>query len=133
MSGLMRSFSPIGARRAALGAFAIVAFLITVSFGISYGAGALAWLTAVMTGTLACLGVLRAGNPRWMYVSRPRYGTRALSRPDPRLVAAIAGLGSLSLLHAVLSNAWQVTWWAIICGCLVGYTISPPARPADLD
>jgi hypothetical protein len=73
----MRSFSPIGARRAALGAFAIVAFLITVRFGISYGAGALAWLTAVMTGTLACLGVLRAGNPRWMYVSRPRYGTRS--------------------------------------------------------
>jgi len=129
----MRSPLPIGARRTALGVFAVGAFLIAVGNGVTYGASGLAWLMAVMTAPLACLGVLRVGSPRWLYISRPRYGTHALSRLDPRLVVAIVGLGSLSLLHAVLSNAWQVAWWAVIFGVLMGYTISPPSRPTSLD
>ncbi len=65
---------PIGARRTALGVFAVGAFLIAVGNGVTYGASGLAWLMAVMTAPLACLGVLRVGSPRWLYISRPRYG-----------------------------------------------------------
>jgi hypothetical protein len=123
----------IGARRTALGALAIAAFVIAVGTGITYGAGGPAWLVAALTATFACLGVLRLGNPRWIYMGRQRHGRRSISRLDSRLAAAIAGLGTLSLLHLALSNGWQVTWWAIIFGGLAGYTISPPSRPTHLD
>jgi hypothetical protein len=129
----MSSPLPIRVRRPILGVMAAGALLIAVGNGVTYGASGLAWLTALATATLACLGILRLGNPRWLYMGGPwgRTGARsALS--DPRLVAVVAGLGAVSLLGAVLPYSWRVADWATIFGVLAAYTINPPSRPRDL-
>ncbi len=127
-------YSPLPTRvRRILGVMAAGALLIAVGNGVTYGASGLAWLTALATATLTYLGILRLGNPRWLYVGGP-WGLTG-SRPalsDPRLVAVIAGFSAVSLVGPVLPNSWRVADCATIFGVLAAYTINPPSRPRDL-
>jgi hypothetical protein len=128
----MYSSLPPRVRRTIVGVMAAGALLIAVGNGITYGASGPAWLTALATATLTYLGILRLGNPRWLYTGGPwgRTGSRsALS--DPRLVGVIAGLSAVSLVGPVLPSSWRVADCATIFGVLAAYTINPPSRARD--
>ena len=126
-------FSPLPTSvRRILGVMAAGALLIAVANGVTYGASGLAWLAALAAATLTCLGILRLGNRRLLYMGGPwgRTGSRS-AFSDPRLVAVIAGLSAVSLVGPVLPSSWRVADCAAIFGVLAAYTINP-SRPRDL-
>jgi hypothetical protein len=129
----MYSSLPTRVRRTILGVMAAGALLIAVGNGVTYGASAPAWLTALAAATLTYLGILRLGNTRWLYMGVPwgRTGPRS-ALLDPRLAAVIAGFSAVSLVGPLLPSSWRVADCATIFGVLAAYTINPPSRPRDL-
>jgi len=127
----MYSPLPLRVRRGILGLLATFACVIAIGNGVTYDASGLAWLTALAAAALGCWGVFRLGNPPWLYAGSRRTSARA-AVPDPRLLAAMAGLAAFSLLEIALPNSWRVTDWALAFGILAAYTARPPSRPADL-
>ena len=123
---------PLGPRRGVLGTLAGVAFLVSVGNGITYQSSGFAWLIAILLGTIACLGLHRLGNPRWLFVDPSSRQTRSTGIPDVRLIAVMGALAGHSALAIVLPNAWRLVDWAIAFGVLAAYTIKPPSRPPDV-
>lgn len=124
---------PLDLRRGVLATLAGVALLVAVGNGITYQSSGIAWLTAILMGTIACIGLHRLGNPRWLSVDPSPRRNRSKGIPDVRLLAAMGALAGYSLLAIVLPNAWRLVDWAIAFGVLAAYTIKPPSRPPDIE